>query len=136
MLTQFAKLLYFETPGAFTITAPADAATGVSLTPTLQWSDSPDAATYSFSLGTDSGFGGGTIRLSVNGLTTTSYVVGSGVGNIGIDTLPLVAGVVYYLEVTATNPNGTTTSDLISFTCGGSGGPRTNRDYRTRSFRS
>jgi hypothetical protein len=121
-------------PGAFSVTAPADTATGVSLTPTLEWTASADVVTYSFNLGTDSGFGAGTIRLSVNGLTSTSYVVGSGVGNIGIDTLPLVAGVVYYLEATATNPNGATTSDLISFTCGvGGGGGGSASRSRSRS---
>ena len=136
MLTQFAKLLYFETPGAFTITAPADAATGVSLTPTLQWTASPDAATYSFNLGTDPGFGGGTIALSVNEITATSYVVGSGLNNVGIDNLPLVAGTTYYLELSANNPNGSTLADVISFTVGGEGGPRTSRNFRTRNTRS
>ncbi len=51
----FAGLL--QAPAAPVLTSPADGATGLSLTPTLAWTNVADAATYDVEVSTDAGFG-------------------------------------------------------------------------------
>jgi len=93
-------------PGAFTQTAPASAATGVSSTPTFSWASSTAAATYSLIVSTSSTYTSPIINQT--GLTSTSYTPSS----------PLGSTTTYYWKVTAVNETGSTVSTNagISFT--------------------
>ncbi len=57
-------------PGAFSLTAPADRATGVPATATLTWTTSPNASSYDVFLGL-----GGSLPLYLSGVTATSLAV-------------------------------------------------------------
>jgi uncharacterized protein YmfQ (DUF2313 family) len=100
-------------PGPFTLGAPADTATGVSLTPTYTWTSSAGAVTYDLEVATDAGF--------------TSIVV-SEVGITGTWDTPgtvLISSTLYYWRVTAVNVNGNTvaTGAPWSFTTVAGGSP-------------
>jgi hypothetical protein len=59
-------------PGVPTLVSPANAATGVSLTPTLTWNSVFGATSYQVQVATNSGFTGTVVTQS--GLTSTNYV--------------------------------------------------------------
>lgn len=95
-------------PGAFSLTSPANGATGVSLSPTLDWGDSSNASSYTILMAQNSGMSGTPI-------INTSDVVPS--------TLAIPAGILryattYYWRVTAINAAGSTigTANPSSFT--------------------
>ncbi len=60
-------------PGAVTLTSPANNATNVSLLPTLSWSAASQAATYTVEVSTSAGFG--TLAYSAAGITGTSHTL-------------------------------------------------------------
>jgi len=93
-------------PGAFTLSAPADGATNVSLTPTLTWTASAGATSYTLEAASDSGFT--TIVLSQVGISTTSYTPGA----------PVAQGVTVFWRITAVSAGGNTlaTNAPFSFT--------------------
>jgi len=93
-------------PGAFALTAPANAATGVSLLPTLTWGASSGALTYTLEVSTDPGFS--VIVLTQVGIVSTSYTPGA----------PVAQGLTLYWRVTALNASGSTlaTGSPFSFT--------------------
>src|SRR5205807_8027394 len=76
-------------PGPVTLTAPANAATGVSITPTLTWSAATGATSYDVYFGTAS-----TPLLATN-VTTTSYSPAA-----------LTASTTYFWRVVAKNSAG------------------------------
>jgi len=94
-------------PGPFDLLAPSNGATGVSLTPTLDWQDATDAATYTILIDDDADL----LSPFVNDatLTVSEYTVGAGV---------LAAGTTYYWQVTAVNSPQETpaTNNPFSFT--------------------
>ncbi len=81
------------------LSAPANGATGVSLTPTLSWSASTGATSYDVYFGTAS-----SPPLAAN-TTATSYSVGT-----------LSGGTLYYWRVVAKNASGSNSSGTWSFT--------------------
>ncbi len=81
-------------PGLPTLTSPSNAATNVSIAPTLTWTASSGATTYRLQIATDSSFV--TTILNDSTLATTQRQVG-----------PLTNGVKYYWRVNATNVAGT-----------------------------
>lgn len=91
-------------PGAFTLTSPADGAVGVPLLPTLTWSASAGAATYTLEAASDAGFTN--IVLSQVGILTTSYTPGA----------PVAQGVTVHWRVTAVSAGGTTLATNAPFT--------------------
>ncbi len=82
-------------PPAPILTAPADAATGVSTTPVLTWNSAVGAATYRVQIASDPAFS--TIIIDQAGIATTSYTVSP----------PLGTSSPYYWHVNATNVGGT-----------------------------
>ncbi len=91
-------------PGTPTLSSPANAATGVTVTPTLTWVASPVAKTYRLQFGTDQSFA--TTIVDDATLTTASKVLGTLSGNT-----------TYYWRVSATNAGGTSAySSTFSFT--------------------
>lgn len=79
------------TPGAFSLSSPADMAMGVGATPMLMWTASPNATDYT---GTFSG----TLAINASvGATTYSYVVSAGT---------LTSGTLYHWRVIAENTYG------------------------------
>jgi hypothetical protein len=85
--------------------APPNNATGVSRTPTLDWSDVSGANYYGVQVSTSPSFG--TTVINANGLTSSQYVV----------TTPLNYGTVYYWRVNASNAGGPSSwSNAWSFT--------------------
>lgn len=94
-------------PGAFSIVAPANGATGVATAPTLAWNASSNAASYSVVVDTESSFAAPTTFET----TTTST-------SVPIPSSTLAEGTQYFWRVTATNPSGSTaaTPNPASFT--------------------
>lgn len=90
-------------PGPFTLTAPANAATGVALQPTFTWAASTGAATYTLDVATDAGFA--SIVATQAGLVTTTFTPGA----------PLTGGSNYFWRVTAVNPGGSTMATAAPF---------------------
>ncbi len=84
-------------PAAFSKTAPADKATGVSLTPTLTWAASSGASGYEYCLGTSSG-ACNLVPWTSTG-SNTQVTLASGL---------LEGGTTYYWQVRASNIAGTT----------------------------
>lgn len=78
------------------LTAPLNGATNVSLTPTLNWNDVPNASYYHLQVSTSNTFSSTVI--DVNGLANSGYVVQAGA---------FTNGSVYYWRVNATNTGGT-----------------------------
>jgi hypothetical protein len=91
-------------PGAFSLNAPADSATGVALQPTFDWAASAGAATYTLQVATDPGFS--SIVVNQAGLAATNFIPGA----------PLTGGTNYYWRVTAVNPGGSTLASGAPFT--------------------
>ncbi|WP_439593784.1 discoidin domain-containing protein [Microbacterium sp.] len=83
-------------PGGFTQSSPASGASNVSTTPTLSWTASPGATSYTVVVSTSSSFASPVVNSS--GITGTSLAV----------TPPLAAGTQYYWRVTAVNGVGST----------------------------
>ncbi len=96
--------LYTASPGTPTLTAPANSATGVAISPTFTWSAATQAKTYTLEIATDAGFT--TIVHTGTGITGTTY---SG-ATLGANTQ-------YFWRVRAVNPCGTgSNSAAFSFT--------------------
>ncbi len=89
-------------PTAPTLTAPADAAEGVSVDPTLEWDAVSGAVTYTVDVDTDPGFG------SIDQTQTS--------GSTSYSPSTLATGTTYYWRVKATNPGGDSEYSSRSFT--------------------
>lgn len=102
----FTTVAALPLPGTFNQTAPASAATNVSITPTFTWGSATNASTYSLVVSTNSSHTSPIVN--VTGLTGTSYT----------PTTSLAYSTVYYWRVIATNATGTRTATNagISFT--------------------
>jgi hypothetical protein len=81
-------------PNAPTLSSPANGATGVAVSPTLNWNASTGATSYGLQLSTSQGFS--TTVVNQTGIAATSYAV-SGLTN----------NTTYYWRVNATNTAGT-----------------------------
>jgi hypothetical protein len=99
-------------PATPTLSSPANGATDVSTSPTLNWNASSGATSYQLQVSTNSSFS--TTVVSQSGITGTSY-----------DATGLTDGTTYYWRVNATNADGASDySASWSFTTsGGSGNP-------------
>jgi len=97
-------ILPVPVPGAFNLLAPADSTLATPLTPTLSWSASTNATTYTLKIADNPGLG--TPILTASGLAGTSYVV-------PVSTLATCS--TYYWGVTAVNGSGSTLSTPASF---------------------
>jgi hypothetical protein len=95
---------YGSIPAAPLLISPANGATGVSLTPTLDWSDVTGASTYGVQLSTHPGFVFNIVNVS--GLGTSQYTVGPSV---------LSNNVTYYWRARASNGIGTGPFSLVRF---------------------
>lgn len=91
-------------PGSFSLLTPVSSATGVSLTPTLDWSDSPNATSYTLTIDDNADFSSPVLSVNV---ATSAYTVGSGL--LGHNT-------VYYWKVVAKNAASSTGSSPASAT--------------------
>lgn len=97
-------------PGAATLSAPANYATGVALSPNLTWNALSGAASYDVQIATDPAFSN--IVRSASGLTATSYTPSPA----------LDAGTVYYWRVRGNNAcGGGTYSNVWAFRTATSG---------------
>jgi hypothetical protein len=83
-------------PGAFSLLAPSDGATGVSTTPAFSWSASSDATSYRIRVSQGPGFGPAFV-IDQSGLVATSFTPGAA----------LASGTAYLWDVTAVNGAGT-----------------------------
>jgi subtilisin-like proprotein convertase family protein len=82
--------VYDAVPGTPVLTAPANGANGVPLSPALSWTAVPQAASYIIQIDDDPGFG----SVDYTAVTTdTSHTVGT----------PLAAGTTYYWRIQASN---------------------------------
>jgi hypothetical protein len=98
---------FAPTPGPFTMIAPTNAATGVSLTPAFSWNPSAGATTYTLQVATDVGFT--SIVINQTGLTTTSFT----------PTAALTASTSYFWRVLAVSTTSVTaTGAPWAFTTG------------------
>lgn len=95
---------YGSIPVAPTLISPPDGSTGVSLTPTLDWSDVTGATTYGVQVSTNANFT--SLVVNQSGLTTSQYTVGSGT---------LSNNTTYFWRANATNGLGTSPYSLIWF---------------------
>jgi PA14 domain/Right handed beta helix region/Secretion system C-terminal sorting domain len=93
-------------PGAFTQSAPAAGATGVSTTPAFSWGSASGAATYTLEVSTNSSYANPVINQS--GITGTSYTSGTA----------LAANTTYYWKVTAVNATGSTVASNAGISFG------------------
>jgi hypothetical protein len=91
-------------PGAFSLSAPADGASGVSTTPTYSWTPSSNVSNYTLQVSTDPAFGSFVINQA--NIDSTSYTQ---VTTLALNTL-------YYWRVMGVNTGGSTTSGPHSFT--------------------
>ncbi len=89
-------------PGAFSLLSPADGATGVSTTATLDWTDSAGATGYTVTIDDQPDFSS---PLVSTGVTPSQYAIGPGV---------LSPGTAYFWRVVASNDAGTTPSTPAS----------------------
>jgi len=91
-------------PSPPTLSSPANAATGVSIAPTLVWQASAGAASYRVQVSTSSGFGSTVVDQA--GITGTSQAISG-----------LAIGTQYFWRVNATNAGGTSAfAAAFSFT--------------------
>jgi len=98
---------FSPTPGPFTLIAPTNASTSVSLTPTFSWNTSVGAATYTLEVATDAGFT--SIVVNQTGITTTSFAL----------TTALTASTPYFWKVLAVSTTSVTaTGAPWAFTTG------------------
>ncbi len=96
--------LFTASPGAPSLTSPANGATGVSYTPTFQWSAASQASAYDLEVATDSGFTNIIYATTVSG---TSHKIA----------LSLSSLTTYYWRVSADNTcGGGSNSATFSFT--------------------
>ncbi len=91
-------------PGPFSLLTPADGSLGVSLTPTLTWSSSSDATSY-------------TVKIDDDPALTTPLFTQTGVvsTSLAVPASTLVTCTQYYWGVQAVNGTGTTNSTPLSF---------------------
>ncbi len=95
-----------DTFDTLVLTAPADAATGLGLTPSLAWDADSNAASYDVDVASDSGF---TSIISSNNVTTNGHDITSG----------LIQSTTYYWRVKSKNDCGEGAySATFSFTTG------------------
>jgi hypothetical protein len=100
---------FSPTPGPFTMIAPTNASTGVSLTPTFSWNTSLGAASYTLQVATDIGFT--SIVVNQTGITATGFTL----------TTALTASTPYFWQVLAVSTTSVTaTGAPWSFTTGSS----------------
>lgn len=85
-------------PNCTTISAPANAATSVSITPAISWATAPGATSYLLNLGTTAG---GTDILNGYEVTSTSYTIPAA-SALNYNTM-------YYITIVPKNANGTAT---------------------------
>ena len=90
-------------PGAVTLTAPADGATDVSTSPTLDWEAASDAASYDVQVATDAAFA--TTVMDQTGITDTQLAA-TGLANLTI----------YFWRVRGVNGDGAGDWSSASFT--------------------
>lgn len=88
-------------PSSFSLSQPADGATGVSLTPTFQWTTANLSETYTIQVDNDSDFS--SIIVNTNTTLQTFSLLS-----------PLMPGVQYFWRVFANNPIGSTLSSPAS----------------------
>jgi hypothetical protein len=93
-------------PGMFSLSSPADTATGVGTTPTLMWTPAVNAADYRVQVDTDGTFAG-TLVINVLAGAMTSYPVPASV---------LSPGTKYFWRVIAENIYGQSVAGPFSFT--------------------
>ncbi len=95
-------------PSCTTISSPANAATGVTVRPTIAWAAANGATSYKVSVGTTAG---GTNIVNNQSVTSTTYTLSTAQTLLGNTT--------YYVTVTAANENGNATGCTgTSFTTG------------------
>ncbi|MCB8942746.1 MAG: cadherin-like domain-containing protein [Ardenticatenaceae bacterium] len=95
-------------PGATPLVAPADGATGVSTTPTFEWTAVTGTSSYYLEVATDSAFNTIVYTATINA-PNTSHVAG----------MTLNTDTVYYWRITGTNAcGGGTASSVFSFSTG------------------
>ena len=96
-ILNFTTLAACNPPSTPSLTSPSNGATGVSLTPTFQWTASSGTSpiTYTLQISTSSNFS--PLIFSTSGISTTSYTLPSG---------NLTNGITYYWRVQATNSCG------------------------------
>lgn len=99
-------------PTAFTLSTPTDAATGVSLTPTLTWTDSTGEDSYTVQIDTENTFS--------NPLTYETTTAPADTTQFDIPPGTLASATQYFWRVIAVNTLGTTTASNapFSFTTG------------------
>lgn len=95
------------TPGVPTLTSPANGAAGISLSPTLSWNPSSNAASYYLEISTDPGFG--------NNVAVNTSIIGT---SYNASTSGIIRnGTQYFWHVLASNAAGYSTwSNAWSFT--------------------
>ncbi len=91
-------------PACTAIVAPANAATGISLTPTISWNTSSLASSYLINIGTTPG--GTDIQNGLNVGNVTSYTIGTGSTPASN---PLSFNTQYYITIIPTNTYGNAT---------------------------
>ena len=84
-----------QAPPPPTLLSPANGATGITLTPTLQWSDSPGATQYRVQVATNTNFNSPVVDIT---LPISEYEIPPG---------RLIGNTVYYWRVNASNNGGT-----------------------------
>ncbi len=97
-------ILPLPAPGPFNLTTPDNFSNGVSLTPTLAWTASSNAATYTVKIADNPALS--SPILTASGIASTSYVVPAAT---------LVNCTTYYWGVTAINTSGSAASSPASF---------------------
>jgi len=94
-------------PGAFVLSSPENGATGVSLEPTLTWTDADGETNYTVEIDDENTFSPPLVHQDTGIASgTTSFVIPGGA---------LVGSTTYYWRVTATNSTGSTTASNAPF---------------------
>ncbi len=92
-----------EAPFVSNLSTPANGATGIAVNPTLTWTASSNAVTYSVVVATDPGLT--SVVASASGLATPTWNVSPN----------LAQATTYYWGVSSVNPNGTTAGNPANF---------------------